>query len=331
MTEHAKTAPSNHTSLTQRLRSFDLRRHTYLLSVVFFLILCGINIALQPSFLQPGVMVSNLSTFLPLILVSIGQTYVILASDIDLSVGSIVSLVNVATVSIIEGMGGTGGAIALGLTTGLGLGIAAGLFNGLCVALLRFQPIVTTFATGIIFAGLALWILPQAGKQVPATVWQTYGGSILGVQTVIWVLTLAVIFALVLARTRFHHALLATGGQMQSAFQTGLHVLRVRITAYALSGLFSALAALCLVGETASGDPLLGTGYTLSSISAVVLGGTALSGGIGGFIGSVFGAMILGLIDNVIFFARLPFEYQGLVQGLIVLLALAGGVFVSRR
>src|SRR3546814_6321130 len=84
-------------------------------------------------------------------------------------------------------------------------------------------------------------------------------------RTVVWVLALAVIFALVLARTRIHHALLATGGQMQSAFQTGLPVLRVRIAAYALSGLFSALAALCLVGETASGDPLLGTGYTLRS------------------------------------------------------------------
>src|SRR3546814_8912622 len=69
--------------------------------------------------------------------------------------------------------------------TGLGVGIAAGLFNGLCVALLRFQPIVTTFATGIIFAGLALWVLPQAGKQVPAVVWQTYGGDILGMRTVV--------------------------------------------------------------------------------------------------------------------------------------------------
>src|SRR3546814_9399696 len=97
---------------------------------------------------------------------------------------------------------------------------------------------------------------------------------------------------------------------MQSAFQTGRPVLRVRSAAYALSGLFSTLAAICLVGETASGDPMLGTGYTLSSISAVVLGGTAISGGIGGFVGLVFGAMILGLIVNVLFFARLPFEYQ---------------------
>jgi ribose transport system permease protein len=98
-----------------------------------------------------------------------------------------------------------------------------------------------------------------------------------------------------------------------------------------IAGLFAAFAALCLTGETASGDPLLGQTLALSSISAVVLGGTALAGGFGGAFGSIIGALVLGMIGNVIFFAGLPFEYQTLVQGIIVLLALAGGVFVTRR
>jgi ribose transport system permease protein len=90
------------------------------------------------------------------------------------------------------------------------------------------------------------------------------------------------------------------------------------------------LAGLALVGETASGDPLIGGALTLSSVTAVVLGGTALKGCIGGVAGSILGAFILGLINNVIFFAQLPFEWQGLIQGVIILAALAGGVVMAR-
>jgi ribose transport system permease protein len=90
------------------------------------------------------------------------------------------------------------------------------------------------------------------------------------------------------------------------------------------------MSGLALVGETASGDPLIGGGTTLSSITAVVLGGTALSGCVGGVLGSVIGAYILGLINNVIFFAHVPFAWQGLIQGAIILAALSGGVLMAR-
>jgi ribose transport system permease protein len=306
------------------------QRPPYLMAVAVFLVLCVINAILQPSFLRFGVATSNLAAFLPMILVAVGQTYVVLASDIDLSAGAIVSLVNVAVVSIIDGMGGSGQSIALGLATGLALGLVCGLFNGLCVALLRFQPIVTTFATGIVFAGVALWILPEAGKQVPPAVYQAYAGALLGVPTVVLILLGGIAFAAFVGRTRFYHALRATGGNMQAAYQTGVPVAAVRIGAYAISGLFAALAGLALVGETASGDPLIGGALTLSSVTAVVLGGTALKGCVGGVTGSILGAIILGLINNVIFFAQLPFEWQGLIQGVIILAALAGGVVMAR-
>jgi ribose transport system permease protein len=107
-------------------------------------------------------------------------------------------------------------------------------------------------------------------------------------------------------------------------------VARVRITAYVIAGFFAAVTGLVLVGETASGDPLVGASLTMSSISAVVLGGTALSGCAGSFAGSILGAFVLGLINNVIFLAQMPFEWQGLVQGLIILAALSGGVMMAR-
>lgn len=305
-------------------------RHPWLLAAIVFLVLAGINAVLQPTFVRPGVIASNIAAFLPLALVAVGQTYVVLAADIDLSAGAIVSLVNVAVVTIIEVMGGTGASMALGLAVGIVTGLAAGALNGFCVAVLRFQPIVTTFATGIVFSGLALWILPEAGRQVPPAFYTAYAGPLLGVPVVVWILFGAALFAALIARTRFFHALRATGGSIQAAYQTGLPVARVRIQAYVISGAFSALAALALVGETASGDPLIGQALTLSSVTAVVLGGTALSGAVGGVAGSMIGAFILGLISNVIFFAQLPFEWQGLVQGVIILLALAGGVIMAR-
>ncbi len=327
------SAPSlTDTGGTGTLRRLRLRRshyrYPYLLAAVIFVVLAAVNAVLEPTFFTAGVATSNLNTFLPLALVAIGQTYVILASDIDLSNGAIVSLVNVVTVVVIEG---THGSIALGLAAGLATGIAAGAVNGLFVAYLRYQPIVTTFATAVVFSGLALWVLPQAGGQVPAGFYQAYAGSFLFVPTVVWILLAGAAFAALMARLRFYHDLRAVGGNMQAAFQTGLAVARIRLVAYAISGLFAALCGLALVGETASGDPLIGAGLTLSSITAVVLGGTALSGGVGGALGSVLGAFILGLINNVIFFAEAPFAWQGLIQGAIILAALAAGVVFARR
>lgn len=305
-------------------------RRPWLITLAVFLALAIVNWSLQASFIEPSVLRSNLTTVLPLILVALGQTYVILGGDIDLSVGSIVALANVVTVSAIAALGGGTGAILAGLGAGLCAAILAGLVNGLLVAGLRLQPIVTTFATGILFAGAAIWVLPQAGLPVPDAYWMTYSGDILGLPTVLLILGLAGLLAFLLSRTVFHAHLLGVGGNRPGAFQTGLRVVPLRIGAYVLSGFFAGLAALCLTGETASGDPLLGTTLALSAISAVVLGGTALSGGQGSAAGSVIGALVLGLIGNVIFFAGLPFEYQTLVQGLIVLAALAGGVLVTR-
>jgi ribose transport system permease protein len=307
------------------------RRAPYFLAIVVFVLLSATNGILQPTFFRFDVAVSNLSAFLPVMLVAVGQTYVILGSDIDLSAGSIVSLVNVIVVTVIEGMGGSGVGVALGLAIGLVAGLTCGLLNGICVAVLRFQPIVTTFATSLVFSGLALWVLPEAGKQVPAAIYETYAGSILGLPTVLWVVIAIAALGALLARLRFYHGLRAVGGSMQAAFQTGLPVARLRTTAYVLSSFYAALSGLALVGETGSGDPLIGGQLTLSSVTAVVLGGTALAGCVGSITGSILGAIILGLINNVIFFAQLPFEWQGLVQGAIILAALSGGVVMSRR
>ena len=318
-------------ALSAFFRRVDLVRRPYLPAIAVTLLLFILNGFLQPKTLRPMAIVADISTYLPLILLAVGQTYVVLASDIDLSVGSIISLVNVVTVSVMAALAGSHGAILAGILVGILVGIMCGAFNGFCVAVLRFQPIVATFASGIVFAGIALWILPQAGLAAPDAYWETYGDNLVGIPFVLWILAAMAVAVALVANLVFSRSLLAVGGNIQSAYQSGLSVPKLRISAYILCGLFSAISALCLTGDTASGDPLLGAKMTLGSVAAVVLGGTALSGGRGNPLGSIFGAVILGLIGSVVFFAGVPFEYQNLVQGLIVLAALAGGVTIARR
>ncbi len=277
---------------------------------------------------------SNIAAFLPMALVAVGQTYVVLASDIDLSAGAIVSLVNVVVVSIIEGMGGTRRIDrdrARELVSRLG--VACGAINGLCVAVLRLQPIVTTFATGIVFSGFALWVLPEAGKQVPPVVYTAYAGS--GARRTHGHLDPR---GRGRVRRRDRPLALLSGACVRPA-ATYRPPIRPALPVAARAHCVPMPSPACSrrsrasrwSGETASGDPLIGGALTLSSVTAVVLGGTALSLAVSAAWRAASSARSSsGLISNVIFFAQLPFEWQGLVQGVIILLALAGGVVMAR-
>lgn len=307
-----------------------LTSRTWLVALAALIVLVLVNWYLQPNLMTPRVLKSNLTVFLPVALVAIGQTYVILAGDIDLSVGSIVSLVNVVLVSLIASFGGGIPAILGGMAIAIGVGIACGLVNGFLVAVLRLQSIVATFATGIVFGALALLVMPTAGGTVPREYWRTYAGDWLGIPVIYWIYGAAFLVIAFIAARPFIKHVAAVGGHRAASFQTGLPTTRIRIGAYALCGLFSAFGALCLTGETASGDPLLGSSISLTAILAVVVGGTALAGGRGSAFGSVLGAIVVGTISNVVFFAEPPYEYQTLIEGLIILAALAGGVLVAR-
>ena len=211
------------------LRWVDLARRPYLPAIAVTLLLFMLNGFLQPKTLRPVSIVADISTYLPMILLAVGQTYVVLASDIDLSVGSIISLVNVVTVSVMVALGGSLGAIIAGIFVGIAVGIVCGAFNGFCVAVLRFQPIVYTFASGIVFAGIALWILPQAGLAAPDAYWETYGENLAGIPFVLWILAALGIAVAVIAQLVFARSLLAVGGNIQSAYQSGLPVARLQI------------------------------------------------------------------------------------------------------
>ena len=137
-------------------------RQSYLFALLLLIIAVVVNYVLQPNFFRPAVLNGNLQTYLPLMLLAAGQTIVIIGGGIDLSIGAIVSLVNVV---MVRALGGNASAsqVLIAILLGLLAGGLAGLLNGICVAYLRFQPIVTTFATSFIFSGIALWIMASPG------------------------------------------------------------------------------------------------------------------------------------------------------------------------
>jgi len=308
-----------------------IERYPFVPALAIMLVLLALNGIWQPRSVSFVGMTGLVKTYLALMLLAVAQTYVIYAGDIDLSAGAIVSLVNVVIVAVMAALGDGGLSVLAAMAVGVGVGLACGLVNGFVVAALRLQAIVATFATSILFTGMALYVMPVAGTPAPATFWRTYGGRILDIPFVFWAALVLAVLLYLLARTRLALQLLAVGDDAQGAYQSGLPVTAIRMRGYALCGLFAALAAFCITGDTASGDPLVGGKMTLFSIAAVVLGGSALAGGYGTVVGSVFGALIIGLINSLVYFVGTPSQWQNLVQGLAILIALMAGILVGRR
>ena len=308
-----------------------LERYPFLPALLILVVLLALNGIYQPRSVSLVGITGLIKTYLALMLLAVAQAYVIYAADIDLSVGAILSLVNVAVVTLMQHWGGETLPVFGAIAAGLLVGLACGIVNGLVVAALRLQAIVATFATSIFFTGLALYIMPVAGTPAPTLFWRTYGGRMLDIPFVFYVVVVLAVLLYALSRTRLTTQLLAVGDDAQAAWQSGLPVTLIRIKGYAMCGVFAALAALCITGDTASGDPLVGGKMTLFSVAAVVLGGSALSGGVGTVAGAVIGALIIGLINSLVYFVGTPSEWQNLVQGLAILLALMAGILVGRR
>ena len=300
-----------------------VRNNTYLVPLVLLLVAIGLNYYLQPNFFQARVLNGNLRVMLPLMVLAAGQAIVIIAGGIDLSVGAMVSLVNVTLVTLITRESGPP-EILLGIGVALLLGAAAGAVNGICVAFLRLQPIVTTYATSFLFSGIALVILPRPGGSLPRALTTFYRSAPLGIPATAYGIVILLLLWVLLRRTRFMQNLYAIGSNAAAARASGVRVALNSFGSYVAMGVFAALSAMMLTLSTGSGNSRLGDAMTLPSIVAVVLGGTRLAGGRGGVVGAVIGVAILTIIRNLITFANVPTWYQTLFDAVIILLALAG-------
>jgi ribose transport system permease protein len=274
----------------------------------------------SPAFPSVALFSNLVGSALPLAFAALAQTLVVLVKGIDLSVGPVVSLVMVVAASLMRDSGwSVAGVIVLCIL----IGMAAGAINGALVVFARLQSIIVTLATSLIFSGIALYVMPQPGGYIPEALSSFVTGTIgvFPVSAVILALSLLLLW-LPARKSRIGQGWYAVGGNETGAYYSGVNVSLAKMSAFLLAGVFAALAGLTLAAQTMTGDPSIGAPYTLNSIAATVLGGTSLSGGIGGAIGAIGGAFVLTVVVDILFFFRVSAYYQYVFSGAIVILAL---------
>jgi ribose transport system permease protein len=298
-------------------------------SILMAILLIVVNAIIQPEFFSFQIFRMNCMTFAPLILVSLAQATVILVGAVDLSLGAGISLVTVVMASLMKDSATSMIAITL---VGVCLALFLSLFNGFFFGYFGPPPLIMTFATSTIWFGIALLIMPTPGGDIPAAYYTIYSQTVAGFLPVpVIVLLVAIAFCLLLGRLKAFRHLYAVGGSERAARYSGINVVATKIFSFLVSGIFTALAALCVVGETATGDARSGQGFTLNSVAAAVLGGISFSGGKGNYVGAIMGGIILGLLTNIIYFANITSFYQEFMKGVIIIVALLFGALPRLR
>jgi ribose transport system permease protein len=294
-------------------------------AILTFAVLLAIDIVLKGGRFSGFDVQTLCMNALPLVLVALGQFFVVLTNGIDLSLGPVMSVTGA-----IAALTFTHSAV-LAVVLSLGAAVLAGLLNAILVVRLRLPSILGTLATMSIFQGIALVILPSPGGAIPAglTTFMTMGGVGLA-STPLLLLLVAMALAAWIMTTPFGLWLRAVGGDRGAARSSAVPVTTVTFGAYVLAAVFAGLGGLYLSIATANGSPTIGDSFILLSVAAVVLGGVSVVGGRGSPIGTVMGALTLTIIGSLLYFANLSSFYQSLINGLI-LVAVVGFAAVKRR
>ncbi|SDZ54058.1 ABC transporter permease [Herbiconiux ginsengi] len=298
-----------------------LVRRPYLIAVVLAAILLAVNVVAMPSAAAsywPG-LIANLA---PLAFVAIASTPSVLGGGIDLSIGPQVVLSNIVIVMVLLPAGIDSPWAVIPIV--LALGILIGTINGVLVALLRFPAMIATLCVMFVLIGIAQRLAPQpAGGSTPWIEFLTSRAGLFPIAA----LVIAVPFAvwLVLRRTSFVRNLLAAGGDPIAATSAGVPVSAVRLLSYTLGGLFASIGGLMLTSLLRSADASQASTLVLIGLAAVALGGTAFTGGRGGLLGSLAGALCIFLIQNLLTALSVPAVWINVIYGLL----LVGSVVLS--
>jgi ribose transport system permease protein len=305
-----------------------LRNHSGLLGVITLIALvCALGAALTDRFLSLGNIVNVYEQSTDLALVSLGQTLAILTGGIDLSVGSLISLTSCLTSGLINGDPNRVIPVVLAV---LALGTAIGLLNAGLVIVLRVHPLIVTLGMSAILQGTTLFYAMGPIGKVPRNFNFLAYGRIAGLPVgATLAVVLCILIALLLRYLPLGRQIYAVGDDDDAARLAGLRRSQVLLLVYGASGFCCAATGLYLVARFGAGQPYTGVNYTLTSITPVILGGTALSGGRGGVIGTLFGAYLISLVNNLLNFMDVSKHYQLIAQALIIILAVS--VYMDRR
>ncbi|MCS6949517.1 MAG: ABC transporter permease [bacterium] len=278
--------------------------------------------SLSPLFLTPDNLLEVVRQSAEIGLIALAMTLVIITAGIDLSVGSIVGLS-----VMVMGMLWEDARLPLAVAALLALLAGAGLgaFNGLLVTAVGIPPLIVTLATMAGFRGIALGMSQARSiRNFPEGFLWLGQGDVLGIPVQVWLLAVAALFFhLALTRTAWGRAVFSVGANEVAAQLSGVPVSRVKLQVYTLSGFMSALAAVVYAAHVSVAKPDAGLGFELTAITAVVLGGTAVSGGEGGVLGTLIALLMVGFLRSGLTLARVPSEAQDMMVGLLLILVVA--------
>lgn len=299
------------------------------LALVALVALFAVSSVASPYFLQVGNLLNILKQVSYSGIIGLGMAFVIIAGGIDLSVGSMTAFIGAIAILVVNRLGGGVWAIVGAWTCAVALGALCGLFNGFLVTKGRIAPFIVTLGTMVIFRSMTLYI-GNAGQFVSQS--PLYGdmgmSSVLGVPTAIWIFFgLAAALSVVLNRTRYGRYVCAVGCNEKVAKYAAINVDFTRLMTYVITGVMTGVTGLLLSSRMNSiNSSNTAVNFEMDAIAAVVIGGTPMTGGRGTVWGVVIGAVILGMINNMLNMLSVSAYLQGTVKGLVIIAA----VFVQR-
>lgn len=297
-----------------RNRVVLLARYGILLVLIGLMVLISL---LTPNFLTTSNLLNIVRQMSVVGILAIGVTFVIISGGIDLSCGSVVALVSVVVASMVKGGKFP---LVIALPVALGVGLVAGLINGTIIAKGRIAPFIVTL--GMMTAARGAALLYTGGYPIGnlSESFKFIGqGSVWGLPVPILIfLAVGLLAHVLLTRTKFGKYVYAIGGNEQAAVIAGVDVDRYKILIYGLAGVLSALGGIILTARIASGQPTAGLMYELDAVTAAVIGGTSLSGGVGTVGGTVVGALIIGVMNNGLDLLNVSSYWQQILKGVIV-------------
>lgn len=306
----------------RRLRLLEYEQFTLILTLLGLCILMSL---LSDKFLTSGNIINIFRQASQIGICAIGMTMVILLGGIDLSVGSVQGLAGVAAVLVLN----KSGSILLAVAAGILVGAGVGLINSLIITKMNITPLICTLGTMSIVSGTALVATNAVSYQVSDKAYMNLGiGRIGSIPIPVIVLAvLIVLFYFILNHTVFGRYIYAIGGNKNSASLAGIPVNRIIIITYVLSGMLTGLAAVILSARMGSGQPTAGTGFEMSVIAAVIIGGVSLSGGRGSLGGAMLGVLTLYILTNGMVLMDVSSFWQDIMRGGLIILA----VYIDER
>lgn len=302
------------------LKRIDIRKNIVYVGVVVVFVLFAIMLS-GKGFLTPVNLLNILRQSSIIIVMAMAMTFVIGAAEIDLSVGSIAGLASVATAMAISRFG-----VFAGIVAGLLVGLICGVVNGLLVSKAKIPSFLVTLATMGIAVGAAQWITDSAPQPILAEGYNWwFGGGQIGSfpMIIVWALVFFVAGVVLLGRTRYGKYAMAVGANPVASEYSGINVSKIKFAVMFGSAMSAAVAGMLYAGRLQSGRFQWGSGDEMNVIAAVILGGTALSGGKGSAIGAGAGAILMAMINNGLILAGLSSSQQQVVRGIIIILAVA--------